>query len=96
MRSASDPVMALFFLYPFVLAAALTFAFSKLHSALNGDWKQKGKQFGWIAFILIGIPSAFLLWSSMDYPIGFTVSNILENFLALLAAGYLIAWASKD
>ena len=95
MRPINDPIMVLFFLHPFVLGFALTWAYSKTEKIFKGNHIEKGKNFGLIAWIIAGLPSAFLVWSSMNYPIGFTISSVVGSLLYMLAAGIVIAWAQK-
>ena len=46
-----------------------------------------GKAFGLFVWLLYGLPSAFIVYSSMTYPIGFTVNSLLGSLLYLVAAG---------
>jgi hypothetical protein len=91
MRSISDPIMALFFLHPFVLSFAMTYAYGYIKGSLKGNYMKKGEKFGLIMWIVISIPSAFLVFSSMDYPVGFTVNSIVGPLIYMLAAGIVIA-----
>ena len=95
MRNISDPIMALFFVYPFVLGFAMTYVYSKMEKQLKGSYVDKGKSFGLITWILAGLPSAFLVWSSMNYPIGFTISSLIGSLIYMPCAGIVIAWAHK-
>jgi len=95
MRNISDPIMALFFVYPFVLGFAMTYVYSKMEKQLKGSYVDKGKSFGLITWILAGLPSAFLVWSSMNYPIGFTISSLIGSLIYIPCAGIVIAWAHK-
>jgi hypothetical protein len=91
MRAATDPMMLLFFLHPWVLGFALSYAYPYAEKSLKGD----GKAFGLLMWIVVSIPSAFLVYTSMNYPIGFTVSSVVGSLLYMLAAGMAIAWAHK-
>ena len=42
-------------------------------------------------WIVVDITSAFLVFSSMDYPIGFTVNSVAGSLLDTLIAGIIIA-----
>jgi hypothetical protein len=95
MRSVNDPIMALFFLYPFVLGFAMTYVYSKMEKQLKGSYVDKGKTFGLTTWILAGLPSAFLVWSSMNYPIGFTISSLVGSLIYMPCAGIAIAWVNK-
>jgi len=89
MRSVNDPVMLLFFLYSWVVAFAMVIAYNVFQKALQG--RQKGLRFGLTCWILAGIPSFFVVFSSMSYPIGFSISSLVGGFLSFTAAGLVIA-----
>lgn len=91
MRAVTDPIMILFFAYPFVLGFALTYAYSRITESLKGSEISKGLSFGVLMWIATSIPSTFLVWSSMNYPIGFTVSSVVGSLLFIPAAGVVIA-----
>jgi len=40
---------------------------------------------------VIFVPYAFLIFSSMDYPIGFVVNSIIPPFVYMIVSGVLIA-----
>lgn len=91
MRAKDDPVMLLFFLHPWVVGFAMAFVYSKLEKAISGDYIQKGLRFGLLIWLVSSIPSAFIVYSSMNYPIGFTVNSVLGTILYMTAAGIVIA-----
>lgn len=93
MRNATDPIMLLFFLHPWVLGFALSYAYPYVEKNLKGDNSRKGRKFGFLMWLVVSIPSAFLVYSSMNYPVGFTVSSVVGSLLYMLAAGVTIAWA---
>ena len=95
MRSIGDPIMLLFFLHYWVYGFALSYIYPYIEKGLKGDYMQKGRQFGAMMWIIVSIPSAFLVYSSMDYPIGFTVNSVVGGLLYMLAAGIAIAWVQK-
>ncbi len=90
MRTVDDPIMALFFVHPWVLGFAMAIAFEKTKAGLGKAGVNRGKNFGLIAWLLAGLPSAFLVWSSMNYPIGFTVNTVIGTLVYMLAAGIVI------
>jgi len=95
MRAQDDPVMALYFLHPWVLAFAMAFAYDKFGGAIQGDLTSKGTTFGIIMWILVSIPSAFLVYSSMNYPIGFTLQSVLGSLIYMPLSGLVIAKVMK-
>lgn len=87
MRAADDPIMMLWFLHPFVIGFAMSIAFQKFKGSFD---KCRGKAFGIFVWLLAGLPSAFLVWTSMTYPIGFTVNSLLGTLLYMIAAGLVL------
>lgn len=90
MRQVNDPIMALFFVHPWVLGFAMAIAFEKIKTGLGKAGMNRGKNFGLIVWLLAGLPSAFLVWSSMNYPIGFTVSSVAGTLIYMVVAGIVI------
>ena len=94
MRSATDPVMMLYYLYPVVLALITTVVFSIVRSALQGSYIEKGLVFGGILFLLLTVTSGYIIVSSMQYPPGFYVDMILNGLISypLLGILYVVIW----
>jgi hypothetical protein len=95
LRSYGDPIMMLYFLYPFVFGFALAYLYPLVEGKLKGDLVSKGFAFGMIMFTINAIPSAFLNFSSMDYPLSFTAITLIGPLVYLPAAGIAVAWANK-
>jgi hypothetical protein len=91
MRSVDDPVMILFFAYPFVLSFAAAFVFSLVNPALRGNTVRRGLMFGGILILISTIPSTYIILSSMDYPAGFYLANILTGVIGLPVLGILFS-----
>jgi len=91
MRSIDDPICIMYFVYPWVLGFALSFAYPYFDKVLEGKSITKGWKFGLLMWIVVGITSAFLVFSSMDYPIGFTVNSVFGSLLDTFVAGIIIA-----
>jgi len=89
MRAQDDPVMMLFFLHTIVLATAMAYLFDKTKASFKGD--ETGKRFGIIMWLVVSIPSMFLVYTSMNYHIGFFVSGLIGSFLYMQVAGRIIA-----
>jgi hypothetical protein len=95
MRPRDDPLNALFFAYPFVLALTSAIVFDRVKGSLGG-WDPgccsgTGLTFGLILFLLVTVPSMFVIYSSMTYPPGFYIGNILMGILGFPALGMLYA-----
>ena len=87
MRAVDDPMMMLFFLHPWVLGFAMSIAFQKFKGSFSSTGWCRGKAFGIYAWLLASLPSAFIVYTSMNYPLGFTVSSVLGSLLYMIAAG---------
>ncbi|MFH1222029.1 MAG: hypothetical protein V1492_03005 [Candidatus Micrarchaeota archaeon] len=95
LRSYSDPILMLYYLYPFVFGFALAYAYPFVEGKLKGDAIAKGLGFGMFAFILNAIPSAYLNFTSMVYPFSFTAVSIVGPLVYLPAAGIAVAWTRQ-
>jgi hypothetical protein len=91
MRPVNDPICILYFVYPWVLGFALSFAYPYFEKGLEGKSITKGWKFGLLMWIVVGITSAFLVFSSMEYPIGFTINSVIGSLFDTLIAGIIIA-----
>lgn len=95
MRPIEDPICSLFFAYPFVLGFAMAIAFQKFKGSFKSKGLRRGQNFGIYVWLLAGLPSAFLVWSSMDYPLGFTLNSIIGSLIYLIAAGIVLEKVSS-
>jgi hypothetical protein len=91
MRSVEDPISILFFFYPWVLGFALAYVYSWFEDSLDGEYIEKGWKFGLLMWLVVNISSAFLVFSSMEYPIGFTVNSVFGSLIYMLVTGVFIA-----
>jgi hypothetical protein len=87
MRPITDPISVLYFVYPWVLGFILSFAFPYFQKSFEGTNTPIGLKFGFLMWIVISIPSAFLVFASMNYPLGFTINSVLGSLIYLLVAG---------
>jgi len=91
MRPMDDPVMLLFFAYPFVVAFAAAYLYDILHPLLQGSVIQKGTAFGLILLVIVAIPSNFAMYTSMDWPVSFYIGNLIWATAGFVAMGILFA-----
>jgi len=89
MRARDDPLMLLFFAYPFILSFTSATAFDRVRAALKGSRCGTGLTYGLILFLLVTIPGMFVIFSSMNYPPGFYIGNILVGIIGFPAVGLL-------
>jgi hypothetical protein len=90
MRARDDPVGLLFFAYPFVLSFVSAIVFDRVKTALMGSCCA-GTDFGLILILLVTVPGMFVIFSSMIYPLGFYIGNILFGIVGFPAVGMLYA-----
>jgi hypothetical protein len=95
MRSVNDPVSILLFLHPFVVGLAMAILYDFTKKSFTGTAIRKGIVLGLLGWVVYGIPSAFIVFSSMDYPIGFTVNSVIGSLVYMLGAGITITKLSK-
>jgi hypothetical protein len=89
MRPASDPVIALFFAWPFVFAFAAAIVFDRIQEAFDGTAVQRGIRYGTVLVLLYTLPSIFVVSTSMTYPAGFYLANILLGIIGFPLLGVL-------
>jgi hypothetical protein len=91
MRSVSDPVLALFFLYPFVLSFTSAVVFGMVSTSLEGTDIRKGLLFGLVMILLVMIPSLYVIFTSMTYPPGFFIGSLFTDVIGFPVLGILYA-----
>jgi hypothetical protein len=89
MRSAEDPVMMLFFFYPFVVAFAAPIIFDVVKGCLKGTSVQKGLMFGALLLVVMTIPSLYVMITSMTWPVAFSISTVSWEIISLPLRGIL-------
>ena len=91
MRPATDPVMMLYFAYPFVFSLTAVCAYSLIRTALPGGYIRKGLIFGGILVLLVLVNNAFVIFSSMLYPAGFFIELILNGLVSYPLLGIVFS-----
>ncbi len=92
MRPMDDPLMLLFFLYPFVISFAAAYLYDTLCPILRGTLLQNGLFFGGLLLVIIAIPSNFAMYTSMVWPVTFYLGNAIWSIAGFMATGLLYAW----
>jgi hypothetical protein len=91
MRTATDPLMTLYYLYPVLLSLITTYVFSVVRGSLQGSNINEGLMFGLLLFLLLTIPSGFIIVTTMQYPPGFYIDMILNGLISYPLLGILYA-----
>lgn len=89
MRTMNDPVMILYFLYPFIFTFIVAVCWSGIRSCFTGSTRDKSLMFGGFLFLLIIVPNTWVIFTTMTYPAGFHISNILTGILGYPIVAYL-------
>lgn len=95
MRPWSDPIMSLFFIYPFLLGIILAWAWNKSRALFTGSISQRGFKFGLSIWIISAIPGMFVTYSSFPLSIVTVISWLVSGFVTAVAAGIILAKLNK-
>lgn len=96
MRSVNDPIMMLFFLHPWVISFAMALLYSQLGGALGGSVVRRGVKLGLLMWVVSSIPSVFIVYTSMNYPLVFSVVSVAGSLAYMAASGVVIARIAGD
>jgi hypothetical protein len=90
MRQINDPIMTLFFVFPWVIGFAMAILYDYTKACFKGKTIQKTTRLGLLSWAMYGIPSTFIVFSSMNYPIGFTINSLVGSLIYLLIGASVI------
>ena len=93
MRAMNDPWMIGYFFYGFVLLIGAAILYQIVN--LKGTVAEKGIKFGALMWLVTNIPSAFIILTTMIYPLGFFLQNVLFGYIIWLFVGTTIACMSE-
>jgi hypothetical protein len=91
MRAMNDPIMTLFYLYPFVVACAAAIIFDIVKGCLDGTQIRKGLMFGAMLICIMTIPSLYVMYTSMTWPVDFFISTGIWEIISFPLMGALYA-----
>jgi hypothetical protein len=91
MRVMNDPIMTLFYLYPFVVAFATATVFDLVKGCLNGTQTRKGLIFGTMLVCIMTIPSLYVMYTSLAWPVDFYISTGIWEIVSFPLMGILYA-----
>ncbi len=86
-RPWSDPLMMLFFLYPFILGFVLAFLWGKVKTLTGG----KALKFALFYWVIASIPGMFVTYTSFTVSLAMVVSWSLNGFIQALIAGLIFS-----
>ncbi len=95
-RPWSDPLMQMFFAYPFVLGIILAFVWDKVKNSVAGKTiTSRGLNFGLIYFMATTMPGMFITYSSFQVSLVLVMSWTLSGFIEAVVAGWVLAKLNK-
>lgn len=95
MRPWKDPIMSLFFLYPFVQGLILAWVWDKSKSLFHGSTISRGLKFGLAIWLIASVPGMLITYSSFPLSpltiISWTASGLVNG----MAAGMIFAGLNR-
>jgi hypothetical protein len=95
MRSRQDPLMSLFFIYPFVLGIALAWVWNRAKGLFKGSACKRGTHFGLSYFIIATIPGMLISYSSFPLSLSTIICWTVSGLISAIAAGCILARMNK-
>jgi hypothetical protein len=89
MRALDNPLFMLFYLSPWIYSLGIVLVYAYLGESLKGNLTERSITLGVLLWLVSILPSTAIVFGTMDYPIGFTVNQLMGGLLAMLAASYV-------
>jgi len=90
-RPFNDPLMMVYFGYPFILGFAAAYLWNLLEKHLSGNVTNKALQFAKIYFIIATIPGMFISYTTFQLSFLMIVMWTVTGFIEAFVAGYIFA-----
>jgi len=94
-RSWSDPLMSLYFLYPFTVGLILAWVWQKTKSLFKGSVKQKGVNFGLAYWLVSSIPGMLITYSSFKTSFLMVLTWLIGGLVNGIVAGLIFVKMDK-
>ncbi|MBI5413285.1 hypothetical protein HZA42_02985 [Candidatus Peregrinibacteria bacterium] len=94
-RPWKDPLMSLFFLYPFVQGIILAWAWNKSKSLFQGTTVNRGLKFGLSIWLIASVPGMLISYSSFPLSLLTIVSWLTDGLVNGFIAGMIFAKMNK-
>jgi len=94
-RPWSDPLMLLYFLYPFLLGIILAW-FWQITKNLFGENIKGGMNFGFVYWVISSIPGMFITYSSFQVSLLMVISWSLAGLVSAVLAGIIFAKMDRE
>jgi F0F1-type ATP synthase membrane subunit c/vacuolar-type H+-ATPase subunit K len=95
-RAMSDPIMSLYFLYPFFLGIALAWVWEKTKGILGeGSLWVRGSRFARTFWVVSTLPGILMSYSTFPVSLAIALTWLLSSLVQLLCAGFIYARMNK-
>jgi hypothetical protein len=91
MRPWNDPIMMLFFLYPFVQGIIFAWAWNKMKGLYSGTPSKRGRDFGFTLWLIAIIPGMFVSYTSFPLSILTVLSWTVSGLVCAIISGWIYA-----
>jgi len=96
MMPAAGPPPAEFYYISIVFQLVTGFLFGLVYNVLKGavpgrGWKNKGLMYGFLIFLVAGIPTTMMLYLLINLPLGLLLSWMLQSLVVYLTMGLVTA-----
>lgn len=90
-RPWSDPIMSLYFLYPFILGLALAWIWDKIKGVISGTIVQRAGYLTLGYFLVSTIPGMLISYSSFPLSLTMIISWTISGVAQAFCAGLILA-----
>lgn len=94
-RAWDEPLMQLFFVYPFILGFALAWVWDKVKGLIKGNMWKRGLVFGLVFFLIGSIPGMFISYSTFQVSFLMVLSWTLNGLTNGVISGWVFAKLNK-
>lgn len=94
-RPWKDPLMLMYFLYPFILAFVLTWLWNKTKSLFTGSTFNRVLNFTVMYWLVATLPGMFITLSSFKVSLIMIISWTVGSFCEVFCAGLVFAKMNK-
>jgi hypothetical protein len=96
MMPAAGPPPAEFYYFGMAFQLVTGFLFALVYRVIKGavpgkGWKNKGLMYGFLIFLVTGIPTTMMLYLLINLPVGLLLSWMLQSLVVYLIMGLVAA-----
>ncbi len=91
MRTLQDPLMMLYLLTPWLMSLGMVALYAKTKDSFrNVHVREKAAIFGFLVWLVATVPTTFIIFTTMNYPLGFSINKLLGDLIAYIGGAYVI------